>query len=255
MRIDQYEIDILKFLPRWVKDHRVFGREANATCPFSRHRSGNWKFYINLDTGLWNCQACGDKKGNFRQLIALMEDLGRDEVNDFIRRNGREIDLEDFDERIMELLYGDDEPLRMRSIKYLRKETTRVIGEKSSFLGGQKNGYWRRRGFRRSTIQFWNLRIQSGGSVRPYIIPITVDGLPYFHVRRARDEGGARPKYLFQRGFPRREVLFGLDRAESNRLVLCEGPLDCIAVWQSLNYHGLLEEYSPVAVFGDRVLT
>ncbi len=255
MRIDGYEIEVSSLLERWgMKDHHAVGEELNSRCPWKRHKSGAYKFYINVITGLWNCQACVDKHGNIKQLIQIFEDIEWWDIPDWLRANGREASLDDFDEHIIDILYGENVPIRVRSVKLLRKETTRAL--KRSSMNLNSYGFWRRsRRFTRATIKFWNLRVDTSSKSRPYIIPITVDGLPFFHVRRSRDEDVVTPKYLFQKGFPRREVLFGIDRAHeyADTLIVCEGMLDCIMVWQALQRSNLLDEYFPVAVFGTSI--
>ncbi len=255
MRIDNYDIDIPDLLRRWhIDDQRVLGREINAPCPWRKHKSGKYKFYINIDTGLWNCQACTDKGGSLKQLISLMEDVQSWEIGDFVRRHGREVNLEGFDEYIIGLLYPDDEPIRINTVKKLREQTKRALHiSKSSKTFGK---YWQRRGLSDLTIGYWNLRTlwnnQSNNS-HPLIIPITVDSLPYFHARRAIEDD-VKPKYLFQPGFPRKDVVFGLDKIDPNSstLVVCEGMLDCIKIWQALRERSMLDEFSPVAIFGTR---
>lgn len=255
MRLDEYEIDVEKLLSKWGIDIvSIFGDEINAACPWKVHKSGRNKFYINRNSGLWNCQACADKGGNLRQLILLQEDIDRGDLSDFLRSNGREVSLEDFDEHILEILYDDDEDvLSTQDLKAMRRDTRRVLKNSSRNF----HGYWKRiRGFDRDTIRFWNLRADvttKAAVTHPHVIPVTIDGLTYFYIRRARQDADVQPKYLFQRSFPRREILFGLDKAESSKLVLCEGPLDCINVWQALHKRDLLGQYSPVAIFGSRV--
>ncbi len=249
MRIDNYDIDIPDLLRRWhIDDQRVLGREINAPCPWRKHKSGKYKFYINMDSGLWNCQACPDKGGSLKGLISLMEDVQSWEIGDFVRRYGREVNLEGFDEYIIDLLYPDDEPVRLKSIKNLREQTRRALQVSKPSIH-----YWKTRGLRSRTTKYWNLRILSALNVHPLIIPITVDGLPYFHARRAIDSS-IKPKYLFQPGFPRKEILFGLDKMDPNSstIVVCEGMFDCIKVWQALREKDMLDEFSPVAILGAR---
>lgn len=257
MRIDGYEIEVTDLLQRWgMGDYQIVGDELNVRCPWKKHRTGGRKFYINSRTGLWNCQACtedsGHKSGNIKKLISLFEDIEWWDLSDWLRRHGRETNLDDFDEHIIEILYGENTPIRRTSIKKLRRETGRVLKRSSMPLHG--DSYWRRsRGFTETTIKFWNLR-ENWDFTRPYIIPITVDGLNYFHVKRSADDKYVmRPKYLFQKGFPRREILFGLDRGDAETLVICEGMVDCMMIWQALQRNSLLDKYAPVAVLGTSI--
>ena len=249
MYIDGIEIDLPPLLQRWgLEDYKVADNELNCFCPFRKHSSGGRKFYINRVSGLWQCKVCTDKKGNLTRLVMLLENVDRDAAREFLRSRGHEVDLEKFGEHIVDILYEQIKPLSVRGDKRLRKEAKRIMMRAVRIYAP----YWEQRGLSKRTVSHWDLRVGDRRSAYPYIIPIYIGGKLYRVIRRTRLRS-AHMKYYFQKGFKRSEVLFGLDEttaSEVSTLVICEGPLDCISIWQALSENDLLDKYVPVALLG-----
>ena len=252
MYIDGIEVDLQPLLRRWgIEDCEVSGNELNCFCPFRKHSSGGRKFYINQVSGLWQCKVCSDKKGNFTRLVMLLEDIDREDAKEFLKSRGHEVDLEKFGEHIVDVLYEQIKPLSVRSDKRLRREAERVMMRSGRIYAP----YWKQRGLSKRSVSHWDLRVGDKRSAYPYIIPIYVGGKLSRVIRRTRLQS-TRMKYYFQKGFKRSEILFGLDEAivsGTSTLVICEGPLDCITIWQVLSENDLLNQYVPVALLGDFV--
>jgi len=251
--LDGVQIDVEKLLPKLgVIAAYHSGDEVIADCPWQAHRKGGRrKFYVNLRTGLWICQACKDKKGSIYKLIMLLKDISFPEAAEYLKDNGSEVDFESFGDYITETLYNEVKPLRSRSDKKVVRESKKILLASRRF---SKKGFWySQRGYNEETIRKWNLRILPSSRWRN-VIPVSVDGKEKYVIRRAQDPS-TKPKYLYQRGFPKRELLFGLDSADSDMLILCEGPLDAISLWQHLSKLKMLDRYSPVAIFGSKIST
>ncbi len=245
------ELDIEQLAQRWFDVKRIQGNEIIAACPWDKHRKGQNKVYINIESGLWDCKACSDKSGDIITLARLMEDLDYVEALDWLQEKGGEIDFLGFSERIDGILH--DEGRVERSQSALRGETQRLLDQ---CMPG-RTGYWRDRGIRTSTIDRYNLLIRPGApDGYKYIIPIYWKGKYRYFIKRASSDE-VRAKYLYQRGLPRRSILYGLHiRDESDFIsttaVVCEGPLDVLVVSSALNkYH--MYDYRAVAILGNRM--
>lgn len=250
MNIEGVQIDLEKFLPKLgITGITVTGDELLAECPWQLHKSGGRKkFYVNSRTGLWICQACKDRKGSLVKLVVLLKDCSFEEAVEYIKDSGSEFDFDTFGQQIAETLYEEIKPIRAREDRKVIRESKKILSASRRF---PRTGYWAKRGYLERTIRHWNLRILKG-SRWPNVIPVSIDGEEKYVVRRANKKN-IKVKYLYQRGFPRKEILFGLDKAESSTLVLCEGPLDAISLWQHLDAAGALDKFSPAAIFGSSI--
>lgn len=244
MILDGHDVRVENFLDRWGLDARITGNEYLCRCPWRTHSSGQHKLYINAESGLWQCKACPDKRGNFVALVADLEGLERDDARLYIKDNSAEIDIDTWSDRIIDLLHEDDSPISIRTDAALRRETLRVLRRSDNVY----TPYWKLRGISEDAVRYWNLRYKRY-STYSHIIPITVDGSPRYYIGRT-SSSRVKPKYLYQKHFSRASVLLGLDHAESSTLVLTEGPLDAIYVWQALNERRILHKYSPVSILG-----
>lgn len=248
MIFDDVQVNLQEFLARiGISQLRRVGDELMGECPWSEHRKGGRnKFYINENTGAWICHACANRKGsNLARLVSEIKGIGYKESVLYIKEFGQDIDFETFGNYIIDTMYEDHVPTKLRKEKALIRQTRSVMRSSKMKL---HSGYWHERGLSPETIKEWGLMINPNPRY-PNIIPVSVWGKDLYFIRRAQDNY-TNPKYLDQRGFPRRRILFGLDRARSSTLVLCEGPLDAIFLWQHLHEKFLLHKYSPVAVFG-----
>lgn len=248
-------VDVNKVVENLGLEYRSVsrGREVLVKCPFETHGSGQYKLYVNLNTGLWECKACPDKQGGLVKLVALTQEITYGEAANLLVEGGSEVDHSEIGEHILDIL-------RKRRMKGIRKSDTRkgISVERYREMIPMKFYPWRSsRKFNKRTVKVWNLGYVEEAAY-PWIIPVIIRGEVKYLIRRAkktvyevRGEKRKRPKYHYSEEYPRNEVLFGLEHSRANRLVLTEGPLDCISVWQALDRAGLLHKYAPVAIGGD----
>lgn len=190
------------------------GNELNIFCLFHENFHSP-AMSINVKTGLWQCfnPSCG-KKGNLRQLYRHLtgKSLSRELTIDPDELQ-REID-KGFQE-------DSDESLSIDSIK-IDYESDDVSLLSSLF----DRGYTKQ-----SIIDF-----EIGYSKIKNRVVIPVRDISYNligFIGRAVDSDQS-PKYLYNKGFKRKDVLFNLQNAKYyDSVIICEGSLDCIKVHQA----------------------
>lgn len=199
-------------------------RNVKVRCLF--HDDSNPSMSFDQDSGLFICFSCG-KRGN---IVTLAHRLGIT-----VRHQGTGSyvpDLEDpvaeaaaFSRRMAEGLADDGEPPTMPE---------RAL---TAFLAAP-TPYWTDRGLAPGTIDAWQLGYARfpNQAIIPVRAPFT-DELR--GVIRRNLTPGVMPKYLNPRGFPKNHTLFGSwmspdrDRDHRDRVVLGEGPMDAIKIWQA----------------------
>lgn len=251
MLFDGMEVDVEKLLEIWNIDTIDVGNELVGDCPWRNHKTGGRKFYINKGSGLWDCKACGDKQGNLIQLVALMEEIDYSDAFEFIKDRANEIDLDTLPERIAEILHGEEGRIRTRSVKQLREETEKVI---SKFAVGVQTDFWQGRGFGTYDVRQWRLAYNAwADDGYRYLIPVMVNDSPIYYIKRS-SSSNIRIKYMYQRGFPKSEILFGMELSEHAPIwILVEGPLDAVRVSAALRRRHLDDQYGVVAVLGNHL--
>lgn len=179
--------------------------EVSALCPF--HDDSSPSLSLNVNSGLWVCYGCGEK-GNARQLAAKIAH-GHDTPPE------QELDLD----TIVAELEGEEKQYRYLDESYLD-------------LFGLGHPYWTERFGRKanSVVRQWGLGYD------PITNAVTIphrtrDGRLLGVIRRKLDDTG--PKYLYPKGFPKKDHLWGMWQVRSNSVVLVEGALDAAAVWNS----------------------
>lgn len=180
-------------------------------CPF-HHNVDTPSFSINKKTGLWQCfnPSCG-KQGRFQTLTRLLR--------------GEDIELEDnstYDDILSSWSTKKQSQLKLDNvlIDYDNDEDVALLA------------YLLDRGFTKETLKFFEV----GFSRKRNRIVIPVRNLSYevvgFIGRSVTNDHVVR--YLYSRGFPRREILFNLQNAKQyNKVIVTEGSLDAINVHQN----------------------
>lgn len=203
------------------------GEEVTIYCPF-HHNAHSPAFYINTRTGLWQCfnPSCG-KKGNFRQLYKHItgKAFGKDlDVDHVALKKTLELSLNPIE---------IDDEINLDAV-FIDYETDDV-----ALLEQFTN-----RGLSLDTLEYFEIgfsRVKSR-----IVIPVRDQ---YFKVvgliGRAVDD--QQPRYLYNNGFKRANVLFNINNAKRYSSVLVtEGSVDCIKVHQA-GFHNV------VATLGARV--
>lgn len=202
---EEYHIDI----------HSHSGDEYVIFCPF--HKNVNTpSFYINSKTGLWQCfnPSC-DKKGNFRQLFRHI--TGRS-FNSSVK-----IDPIELQKRIDAGFVEPKEDILNLStveIDYTSEEQVQRI---EPFI---------KRGLSINTLKYFEIGFSNAKS--RIVIPVRdhqykVVGL----IGRAIKED-QEPRYLYNKGFKRADVLFNLQNAKHySDVIVVEGSVDAMKVYEA----------------------
>lgn len=216
----RYEKGIKKVLQ--VKSQS--GREFYCLCPF--HLDSSPSFAINGENGLWVCFGCG-VKGTWRQLASR---LGNDDVE--VDKDGRT--------RLSDQEYAFEVHDKLRAM--LDEDTT---GHKESATKSQTipasslrmfpllpraKEYMLRRGFDEWTLDRFRIGYDA---IRDAVTIPLFDHESNLHGVIYRKLSGDGPKYRYPKGFKRTHFLFGLDQVVGEQVVVCEGSLDCLRLYQA----------------------
>lgn len=207
-------IDIYKYIvDHGIEVVREDGLELACYCPFHAN-SDSPAFYINKKTGLWICFNPGcNKKGSMRDLMVFFGDhrgFVRDYSLDDIEENLSHVDVV-VDE-------GWDDTLDKIRIRFPEER------EKATYLLN--------RGFLPETIKYFEVGYSE--VKKRVVIPVRDQNFKMigFIGRAVNDD--VEPRYLYSKGFPRKDILFNLQNAKRYpSVVVTEGSLDALKIHQS----------------------
>lgn len=197
-----------------IEVHNHSSTEIAIYCPFHDNIHSP-AFYINVKTGLWQCfnPSCG-KKGNFRQLYHHFtgKTYGREWVLDPVNLQ-RELDLalqpvrgEELTVDAIEVDYGSDE------VKNLQTMVDR--GFTLDILEEFEIGY--------SKVK------------DRVVIPVRDSQFKVVGLIGRAIHDWQEPRYLYNKGFKRADVLFNIQNAKAyDSVIICEGSLDAVRVAQA----------------------
>lgn len=208
----------------------IQGRELRARCPL--HQDSNPSFSMNCETGTWICfSGCG--AGEFFRLVQLVLSCTPGEARDWIVSNGARTSVENLSEQLNRLLNPEDDPDYLPDDMGWRSKYT-LLGNKTMPL------WFLERGFTWSTINHWGIKYDPVWD--SVVIPVKWKGeLVGTITRNSKPEV---PKYVNSRNLPRAEILFGDISTAQKEIILVEGVLDTIWLWQNgYNAGGLLGDY------------
>ena len=250
MLVSNVEVDVEKIISKFGIRGKLntSSHELLAECPWRSHRTGADKFYINVYTGLWQCKACPDKRGNIFQLIAILGGMNIGSASDYLIEHGNEINYEDLPDMIQEILNEHKQmPISHREAIYFKQESNFII-DNSLMLPS----IWRDLNISDDAVKEFNLLFLPYTKY-PYIIPIEINREYQYIIQRAY-RLNTRPRYRYQYGFPRREILYGVEKIKANmsKVIVCEGALDAISIWSTLREYGT-NEYGVVSTLGTSV--
>lgn len=205
------EIDRL-FEEYHIHIHSSGGDEYSIFCPF--HKNANTpSFYINSKTGLWQCfnPSCG-KKGNFRQLY-------------------RHVAGKSFDSHIkidpVELQSKIDAGFLQKSEEHIDLSPIEIDYSSESAI--EKIQPFINRGLSIETLKYFEI----GFSEIKNRIVIPVRNHQYKVVgligRAISDD--QEPRYLYNKGFKRADVLFNIQNAKHySEVIIVEGSVDAMKI-------------------------
>lgn len=233
------------------------GLEVTANCPQCAKR----KFYANVDSGRFVCFACGFRGRSIVALVSELEDLSWGEAAGFVFKQSVELRRRETIVSLKDRVRS----LRPDAVKDEAAEYTDFpLPDEFVPVWNKRHG-WRfpnyllERRVKGATARAWGMGYitkhppgwedaEYGERPQSYknrlIIPIDCPNGRSF---TARDmTGKARQKYLNPPGADHSRLLIGWNTARmTGDLVICEGPLDAVKLWQ----HSI-----PAVALGGKVL-
>lgn len=207
------------------------GDELRAKCPMHQDRSPS--FSLNLETGLWICfSKCG--KGNFVNLVERVNNCTFGEAHEWVRTNGNVVSTEKVFDRLSAAL-SPLAPSLVRTTDLAWKRRYEVLEH------NYMPTWFLERGFTWNTINQWGIKYDPGlGSV---VIPVWWRGELVGTIDRHVDLLH-HPKYENSINLPKDQILYGEILPNAPYIILNEGALDPIWLWQNgYNSTGLLGLY------------
>lgn len=190
------------------------GKEATIYCPFHKNTHSP-AFYINLKTGLWQCfnPSC-DKRGNFRQLYKHL--------------TGKSYGREKFVDPVS-LQYELERSLQSQKSEELDIDSVRIDYESDQF---ELLKPLIERGLSKETISY--LEIGYSTIKERIVIPVRNQNYAVVGFIGRAIHDWQEPRYLYNKGFKRAEVLFNIQNAKKyEECIVVEGSLDCAKVVQA----------------------
>lgn len=192
------------------------GQEFTIYCPFHKNLHTP-SFYINYKTGLWQCfnPSCG-KKGNFRQLYrqitgkALATNSRIDAVS-LKNELERSLSYKDKDDDIVldtiQIDYDDDE-------------------QKSYLMPLHERGL--------SYDTLMRFEIGFSKTKNRIVIPVRNQQYKVVGLIGRAIESSQEPRYLYNKGFKRADVLFNIQNAKNySEVIVVEGSVDAMKVHEA----------------------
>jgi DNA primase len=208
-------LDIYEYITsHGVEVVRDDGNELACLCPFHKNTDSP-AFYINKQTGLWICfnPSC-EKRGSLRDLMTFYGDY-RPMVKDHSIEDIEAL-LANFHEETHEESWDD-------ALESIRVHFPDDI---------EKVEYFISRGFTPETLGYFEIGFSpKKGRI---VIPARDEASKLVgFIGRAVDPD-AQPKYLYSKGFPRKSILFNLNRAKKyDYIIVVEGSVDAMKIHQA----------------------
>lgn len=202
------------------------GDELRARCPL--HSDRNPSFSVNTKSGVWICfRGCG--KGSFFELVERIYDMTPAEARAWVENNGvntsAERAISDFELVLNGPVQSTFEAQKLFWYDYYM-----------NLVQDRMPQWLLDRGITWGTINRWDIRYSPiWDSVT---IPVKWQGNFVGTVTRNTIK---EPKYENSENLPRNEILFGEINVNRNDIIVCEGAIDLLWLWQNgYNAFGLL---------------
>jgi DNA primase len=201
--------------------------QLSATCPFCEKYGS---FYIDVDSGNYICFKCEQRGRYLVGVVSCVENVSYNEAKRFILRNV-------FETRRKETVPSLIDKIRGLREKEEHEEEEKIIPLPKEFIPVYAKKKWRfpkylkSRGIRRETARSWGFGYCNRGRYRNrIIIPIRCPAGESF---TSRDVTGLlKPKYLNPICPFQSHLLIGWSNLGKGDIVLVEGPLDAVKMWQ-----------------------
>lgn len=212
------------------------GNEMTAVCPACERYGG---FYVNTETGAYVCWKCDFRAHTVVGLVAQVEDVSWSEARSFIFTRSvklrRKSDVFSLADRVRALrphaIVDDDEPAEAVNVE-LPEYYVQIYDPKRDPVW-QLPRYLKERGVKARTARAWGLGYCRKGKYGDrLVIPIDCPaGISW--TARAMSSDAWGPKYLNPPGADHRRLLIGWHVSRvTGDIVLCEGPLDAVRLYQ-----------------------
>ena len=233
MRFDIEEY-VLSNLERPKPVHSANGQEMTAVCPVCEKYGG---FYINKETGAYLCNKCSFRGKTVVGLVAHVEGISWSEARSYIFEKSvklrRKCDVFSLVDRVR--------ALRPHAVKEEKVEAVDVelpdyfvpIFDPKRKPNWKIPHYLKQRKIKSYTVKEWGLGYcRKGKYADRLIIPIDCpNGVSW--TARAMSDDVFGPKYLNPPGADHSRLLIGWNVSRvTGDLVLCEGPLDAVKLYQ-----------------------
>lgn len=191
-------------------------------------------FYVDAEDGHYICFSCSDENPSVGRymvgLISHVEGVSINEARRFIMKNRVEFRRKETASTLVEKIVSHDGAVENSSVvRYPLPPEYLPVYDKGKW---RYPVYLKERGVSRNTAKAWKLGwARNGRYGGRIIIPISC---PNGYSFTARDvTGNQEPRYLNPRGADHGRLLLGWDENKVNGdLVIVEGPLDAIKMWQ-----------------------
>lgn len=201
-------------------------------CPF--HGDVNASLQINLDTGTFYCYGCG-KSGDYKDFVKNIE--GTDDLHTLIKIESILKSNKRSNYKITEIEKQTPEELLFEAKRYFYSlPTTNWKKEKGSYM--------HKRGFTSDTLNLVGAKINFNDSYG-VIMPMKENGKFRGYVCRAtKKDVESYRKYLYNKGFTRRNTLVG--NYKYDYVIVVEGYMDWLKFIQ-------FKKYNCVAILGWKI--
>ena len=213
--LNSIEEEILSLFDNYnISVQSANGEELNVYCPFHKN-THSAAMYINCRTGLWQCfnPSCG-KKGNFRQLYFNL--TGKIYGKNVINENYN------LEKQLNNYLYKIEDVEEL-SIDNLSIDYASQINLLQTML---------ERGLTVETLKHFEV----GFSIEKnrVVIPVRSHNYKLVGLIGRAVDSSQQPRYLYNKGFKRADVLFNIHNAKSHSsVIITEGSVDCMFVHQA----------------------
>jgi DNA primase len=208
-------LDIFEYIEsRGIQVIRDDGSELACYCPFHSNMDTP-AFYVNKTTGLWICfnPSCG-KTGSIRDLMEFFGDHGKI-VKDY--------SLDDIQKNLVYTEDAKEDNSWDEALDSIRLSLPEDLGKVQYLLD---------RGFSEETISYFDIAFSD--SKKRIVIPARNERHKVIGFIGRTTQPDVQPKYLYSKGFPRKNILFNLNNAKKySSCIVVEGSLDALKIHQA----------------------
>ncbi len=209
-------LDIVSYVEsKGVQVMRDDGAELACYCPFHNNLDTP-AFYINKKTGLWICfnPSCG-KTGSIRDLMEFFGDHGK---------IVRDYSLNEIEENLM---FCEEDKADDHSWEEVLNDIAVSLPDDS-----YKVQYLIDRGFSVETLEYFGIAYSE--VKKRIVIPARDEKHLVIGFIGRTVSPDVQPKYLYSKGFPRKDILFNLNNAKRyDSCIVVEGSLDAMKIHQA----------------------